>query len=264
MNTQDFRFIQQGKQISPLLPAQVSMLAPVDVRGQGRDRALLLLHGFSSSPAVFRVMMLDAFTKYDAVVCPVLPGHSESIAAFSTATARDWMATAEAACSALLQEYKVVDVLGFSLGGLLACHLSQRFTLNRLYLLAPALVMKRSVSATLFCARALHFLGFKWLHNRGGNLYTNHYAELTYRQLPIATIIEILTFIKDYSFVPPKCPTDLFLGRYDEVVDSPSVAGLFVDTPNVTTHWLESSAHVLPLDGDIVAIVACIKSHQRL
>ncbi len=261
MNTQDFRFLLQGKQVKPLLPSQANLLAPIDIRGPGRERALLLLHGFSSSPAVFRIMIPE-LTQYDAVVCPVLPGHSDSIAAFAKVGARDWISAAEAACSELLQEYQAVDVLGFSLGGLLACHLSQRFMLRRLFLLAPALFMQRSVPVTLFCARALHSLGFRLLHNRGGNLHTNLYSELTYRQLPITTIIEILTLINSYKFVPPQCPTELFLGRFDEVVDSPAVAAHFKNAPNVTIHWLENSAHVLPLDGDIDAIVTCI--NQRL
>lgn len=261
VNLHDFRFLLQGKHIEPLRSDQANLLESVDRRGPGRERALLMLHGFSSSPAVFRVM-LPELTMYDAVVCPVLPGHAESIAVFSNATAQDWIAAAVAACSALLDEYKTVDVLGFSLGGLLACYLSQRFTLNRLFLLAPALFMKRSVSATLFCARLAQALGFRLLHNRGGNLYTHRYPELTYRQLPVTTIIEILTLINDYHFELPTCPTELFLGRFDEVVDSSAVAKCFEKASMVNIHWLEHSAHVLPLDGDIKTIVKCL--NQRL
>ena len=258
MNTHDFRFLLQGKQIKPLLPEQVSLLSPIDIRGEGRKRALLLLHGFSSSPAVFRVMVPELTGMYDAVVCPVLPGHADSLDAFAKVTAQDWMSAAEAACSALLQEYEAVDVLGFSLGGLLACHLSQRFTLNRLFLLAPALLMQRSVPVTLFFARALHALGFRLLHNRGGNLHTNKHAELAYRQLPLTTIMEILTLINDYQFLPVTCKTEIFLGRFDAVVDSVGVGRRFARAPNVAIHWLENSAHVLPLDGDIEAIVSRI------
>lgn len=259
----DFRFLLKGKHIKPLLPAQADLLAPIDRRGKGRHRALLLLHGFSSSPAVFRAM-LPELTMYDAVVCPVLPGHGESIAAFSKVTAQDWISAAKDACHALFQEYEEVDVLGFSLGGLLALHLSQHFNLHRLFLLAPALFIERNVSLTLFAARVLKGLGVKLLHNYGGNLHTNRYPELTYCQLPLTTIIEILTLIKEYAFILPKCPVDLFLGRFDAVVNSSSVAKHFEHTSNVTIHWLEHSAHVLPLDGDIETIVTCIQSHQRL
>lgn len=250
----------QGKVTAPLRHQQAHLLDPIDIRGEGHDRALLLLHGFSSSPAVFRTM-LPELTLYDAVVCPVLSGHADSIVAFSNAKATDWLSTAEKACSALLQDYASVDVLGLSLGGLLACHLSQRFTLNHLYLLAPALSMHMNVPAALLLAHTLYALGFRLLRSRSGDIHVKGQQELTYRQLPVAVIIEILTLIKQFKFVPPRCPTDLFLGRYDSVCNSSILKDYFAKLPNVTTHWLENSAHVLPLDGDVDAILACIKSH---
>jgi len=260
VNIQDFRFMWQGKPVAPLLSQQANLLAPIDKRGQGHDRALLLLHGFSSSPAVFRAM-LPELTMYDAVVAPVLPGHADSITAFANTKANDWLSAAESACSVLVNDYQSVDVMGVSLGGVLACHLSQRFPLNRLYLLAPALSLKMNVSITLRLAHVLHYLGFRFLRNKGGGIHTQGHQELTYRQLPIESVIEILTLINDFKFVPPTCPTDLFVGRFDDVVNSPFVVERFANLPNVTIHWLEHSAHVLPLDGDIEAIVACIKSY---
>ncbi len=250
-----------GKPVKPFSSEDAPLLAPFDIRGTGDARALLLLHGFSSSPAVFRAMS-PAITGYDAVVCPLLPGHADSISGFANITSIEWLAAASEACEALVKHYQAVDVLGFSLGGLLACHLSQRYPLNRLYLLAPSLSLHINVPVTLWGARVLQGLGIRHLRNRAGNLYTTRFAELAYRQQPLTTIIEILTLIKDFHFVPPNCPTDLFLGRFDAVVDSKQVAERFKNQPYVTTHWLEHSAHVLPLDGDIEAIVACVNGYK--
>ena len=257
MNIQDFCFTWRGQQQGHLLKKDAHFLKPIDIRGQGREHALLLLHGFSSTPAVFRAM-LPELTGYDAVVCPVLPGHADSILSFSKATACEWMSAAELACEALLKEYTFVDVLGLSLGGLLACHLSHRFALNRLYLLAPAIDLRLNLDLSLVAARILTRLGFRRLRNRAGNLHTDHYRELTYRQLPIASIIEILTLVQNFQFMPPDCPTDVFLGCFDEVVDSTKVACRFENIPSAKIHWLENSAHILPLDGDIEIILGCI------
>lgn len=257
--TDDFRFMWRGQHIAPLLKQDSHLLAPIDKRKRGHDRALLLLHGFSSSPAVFRAL-LPELTEYDAVVCPVLPGHAESVDTFAHAHATDWMSTASDACSALVSEYEHVDVLGLSLGGLLACHLSQRFKLNHLYLLAPALSIKLNLRATLVLAHTLNWLGFQSIANKAGNLHTKHYQELAYRQLPIATVIEMLTFIQQFKLAPPTCPTHLFLGRFDEVVDSYQVEKLFANLPNVVVTWLENSAHVLPLDGDIEMIIDAMRA----
>lgn len=257
MKINDFQYMWRGKKIAPLSSQQTYWLDPIHKRGPNQERALLLLHGFASSPAVYREL-LPALTLYDAVVCPVLPGHCISIAAFSKVSAGDWIAAAERACQALLNDYQTVDVLGLSLGGLLACHLSQRFTLNHLYLLAPALSLQQNTNIMLGAARILRYLGFKSLPNHAGNIHTNHFQELTYSRLPIATIIEILTLIKHFKFTPPSCPVDLFLGRFDEVVDSVVVADRFANQPNTQIHWLNHSAHVLPLDGDIKTILEVI------
>ena len=257
MNIQDFCFTWRGKQQAPLLKQDLPMLMPVDIRGQGRKRALLLLHGFSSSPAVFRAL-IPQLTGYDAIVCPVLPGHADSIEAFSNVKSGEWLLAAEQACEALVQDYQCVDVLGVSLGGLLACHLSHRFVLNRLYLLAPALDLRLNLSVCIRAARFFHAIGFRRLRNRAGNLHTQQHFELTYRQLPITAVIEILTLVQQFEFIPPTCPTDVFLGCFDEVVDSSKVSARFESVSSATIHWLENSAHVLPLDGDLDRILETV------
>ena len=228
MNIDDFRYMWRGKPLHTLECEQANLLAPIDIRGKGTDRALLLLHGFASSPAVYR-QLLPALTKYDAVVCPTLAGHAESIQAFSVVKACDWLSTAEQACSALMKDYQKVDVLGLSLGGLLACHLSQRFHLHHLYLLAPALALHMNVKRNLKLAHILHWLGFKYLRNRAGNLCSQLYSELAYRQIPITTVIEVLSLINEFQFVPPPCPTDVFLGYFDNIVNSTLVEKYFTN-----------------------------------
>lgn len=257
MNNDDFRYMRRGKQLSGLTPEELAMLEPVNQRGKGFERALLVLHGFSSSPAVYRYI-LPQIKHYDAIVCPVLPGHAESIEAFSHAKAADWLATAHKACEELVNQYQKVDILGLSLGGLLACELSQRFKLNHLYLLAPALRLHMKVNSMLKLAQVLKYFGFNQLRNSAGNLLSNEHAEIAYRKLPISTIIEMLTLAKEYQWVPPNCSVDLFLGTYDQVVASQQVAQLFATLPNVTIHWLKNSAHVLPLDNDLKEIIDCI------
>ena len=261
MTIQDFCFSWRGQQQGVLFKKDQLLLNPIAIYGPGHQRALLLLHGFSSTPAVFRAM-LPQLPGYDAIIAPILPGHADSIAAFSTTTAQEWVSAAELACENLVKNYRFVDVLGLSLGGLLACHLSTRFALNRLYLLAPAIDLHLNLKLTLLAARSLHYLGFRYLRNRAGNLHTADYSELTYRQLPLTAIIEILTLVENFQFQPPSCPTDVFLGRFDEVVDSKKVAARFENLPLANIHWLENSAHILPLDGDIKRILDTICSNS--
>lgn len=257
MNINDFCHMRRGKVLSGLKKSEKPLLEAVDKRGQGREKALLALHGFSSSPAVYR-FLLPQLTHYDAIVCPILTGHGLSIDSFAQSTAQDWLDTAMSACEDLCKNYQKVDVMGLSLGGLLACQLSQVFPLNHLYLLAPALKLHLAVKRNLLLAQVLRFIGFHMLRNKAGNILSPEHAEIAFRKIPVSAIVEILHFLLHFKFVPPTCGVDLFLGRHDEVVNSQAVALLFEGLDNVRVHWLENSAHVLPLDGDLGEIVGCV------
>lgn len=257
MKLDDFRYMHQGRQLADLTSEELKLLKPVDKRGSGKGHALLLLHGFSSSPAVYRYLIPE-IKAYDAIVCPVLPGHAASIDEFSNAKAKDWLSTASKTCEELVQQYQKVDVLGLSLGGLLACELSQLYPLHHLYLLAPALCLNFRVNALMKFAQVMHFLGFCQVRNSAGNIFNEAGAEIAYRKLPISTIIEMLHLAKNYQWVAPTCPVDLFLGAHDQVVAAKEVEKLFFDLPNVTIHWLKNSAHVLPLDSDLQVIIDCV------
>ena len=261
MNQDDFRCMRRGKAIATLDPHVKLLLGGFRRCNQNKQNALLLLHGFSSSPAVFRALF-PYLTQYDAVIAPTLPGHGKNLTAFSKSTASDWITAVEQQCALLCQEYAAVDVLGLSLGGLLACHLSNRFTLNHLYLLSPALDLHLSLPLILPLITFLQSLGFERIRANAGNLYENKQCEIAYRQLPLSAIKEVLTLIKAFQFSLPKCPTDIFLGEHDEVVNSKRVASRFPPSEQFKVHWLSNSAHILPLDGDIERIIECLqKSH---
>ncbi|HBB52640.1 MAG TPA: esterase, partial [Legionellales bacterium] len=79
--------------------------------------------------------------------------------------------------------------------------------------------------------------------------------ELLFRQLPIQTVIEILKLIDEFQFHSWDTPTELFLGRHDDVVDSIAVEKQLKNLTEVNIHYLEQSNHVLPLDADYQEII---------
>ncbi|KTC76967.1 alpha/beta hydrolase [Legionella brunensis] len=260
MDIDDFRAMRRGIPLFALNRKDESLIAPIDRRNGKKRRALLLIHGFTSTPAVFRAM-LPSFSFYDAVICPVLPGHAENLQAFANVKGEAWVTAVEQSCELLINEFEQLDVLGLSLGGILACHLSNCFPLHHLYLLAPALDLKLPLEKTLKLAKILNWLGFQEVRGLSGNLYTNQHCEIAYRKLPLSSIIEVFNLIRQFPFTPPNCPTDVFLGCHDKVVDSWRVAARFANQDNVTIHWLSNSAHVIPLDGDIDSVIACVKNN---
>ena len=262
MNLDDFRYMRRGSHLALVKPGNARLLEPIDKHNGKIQKALLVLHGFSSTPAVFR-QMVPAFESYDAVVIPALPGHGSTLELFSAMKADDLLRFTEQICAELTSEYQHVDVMGLSLGGLLACHLATLFPVHHLWLLAPALDLHLAISKITQLAKCLAWLGFYRVRNAAGNLFTSQHSEITYRQLSLSSIMELLKLVHEFQFTPPACPTDLFLGKHDEVVASQLVADRFSKSSNTTIHWLENSAHVLPLDGDTETIIRCIREANK-
>lgn len=254
----DFRCMWRGQVVRSLLPDETGLLAAFHEKKEHKKRALLMLHGFSSSPAVFRSMRPVLETLYDAIVCPLLPGHGTSIDDFQKAKAQDWLLCAEQSCERLIESYEQVDVLGLSLGGLLAYHLANRYPLHHAYLLAPALALQIPINLTYKLIQFLQQLGFTQIRNQAGNIHLKQHCEITYRRLPLASLSEILGLIQNTQCGKTHCQIDVFLGRYDEVVHSHKVAQM-LNAHHI--HWLEHSAHVLSLDGDVAQILAVMMAN---
>lgn len=262
MKVEDFQYAWRGKFIRDLREDESHLLSAIDIQRNNQGKALLLLHGFSSSPAIYREL-IPHFTMYDKLLGPILPGHAESIESFASVKANDWFKASLKAYQELLKNYDTVDIMGLSLGGVLACKLAEEHKPNHLYLLSPALELHGFIDVFLLCAKILYFLGFKQIRNKSGNLYTNKHQEITYKQLPMTAIIEILSFIKKTKCKKLDCKTDLFLGLYDKIVNSKKVEKLFIDNLNITIHWLNKSAHVLPLeDLDLNQIIQCVEANN--
>ncbi len=261
MNLNDFRCMRNGLSVSTLSLQDSALINSIFIKNnEHKQRALLLFHGFSSSPAVFR-QLLPSLLNYDCIISPLLPGHGTSLAEFSQIKAQDWIDAAEKICRNLIQEFEQLDILGLSLGGILACHLSTLFPLHHLYLLAPALNLTLKLEPQLCLAKLLNQLHFSEIRSFAGNLHQATFCEIAYRKLPIKTVIEMLTLIKEFKFSPPPCTTDLFLGCHDKVVASWQVAKRFAEHPHINIHWLSDSAHLLPLDSDRGAIIRCINNN---
>jgi len=256
---QDLAWVWQGIQRRPVSTDEAFLLDPVDIHRGGTKRALLLLHGFASTPAVFR-RMLPLLNHYDGVVCPVLPGHAESVARLAEIRAEDWVECARAHCKMLCERYEHVDVLGLSLGGVLACDLSQHFKLHHLYLLSPALYLTFPWNFGKWLAWILLALGIRSVRHQGGNMYGNQGLDISYRRLPMTVMYALFSYLQAFRIQAPHCPLDVFLGWHDGVINGFMVERACRFFPETHIHWLKQSAHVLPLDNDWKKIIEVMKA----
>jgi carboxylesterase len=252
---EDFAWMRKGKHLRFCTTEDALLLKPYEMEHRSsKKRALLMLHGFSSSPAVFR-LIYPYLKNYDYVYAPQLAGHGGSIQEFARVSRRQWLQKTRLICKKMFQNYAQVDILGLSLGGLLACHMASEFPINRLILLAPALSLCKSLPILLKTAQCSSNLGFQYVKNYGGCAFKPQADELLFRLLPISTVIEILQLINEFSLRPWDVPTELFLGRHDDVVNSYQVESQLKHLAQIKINYLEQSGHVLPLDANYQEII---------
>ena len=110
------------------------------VHAERRPRAVVLLHGLSSSPPQFERFAHDLFLRGHNVVVPRLPEHGHADR-FSTALEQlrpDTLYAATDEYVAIARELgERVTVAGFSLGGLLAAWSAQHHAIDRCVAIAP-------------------------------------------------------------------------------------------------------------------------------
>lgn len=104
------------------------------------DRCCLLLHGFTGGP--FEVLPLAEHLHLRGYDChtPVLPGHDPDLTALSNVTWNDWLDAASEEAKRLTLQYETIHLIGFSMGGLIAAFLANRFPIRRLVLLNAAVI----------------------------------------------------------------------------------------------------------------------------
>ncbi len=258
MRLADFSSFYQGRVVDALTAYDAQLMQPIYQTHHRRRRAILLLHGFSSTPAVFREFS-PFLSHYDALFIPALPGHASTLADFSRLNAEALLEYVGTLGLKITQDFDEVTVVGLSMGGVLAYHLACEVKLHHLYLLAPAFDLNISSDLIKYLCHFLHTLGFRYLPNRAGSMQASAYYEIAYQYLPLTAIQALMALIKQVKVNTAPCPTTLFLGEHDSVIDTKAVAKRFLHQTQVATKWLRHSAHVLPLDADKDIILAALK-----
>ncbi len=117
-------------------------LTPKDATGQ----AVLLVHGFGSTPRELRELAELLYQRNICVLAVRLPGHGTSPEDLATRRAEEWQAATERGYRILQQQGYRISAAGLSTGCLLLLQLAARYPLERLVLLSPYLRLKHPLS----------------------------------------------------------------------------------------------------------------------
>lgn len=98
-------------------------------------RCLICIHGLLSSSNDFSFIIPNLCKYYDAVISYDMPGHGKNELKFNTSEIKRFYINIY---DELAARYDEIDILGYSLGGVIACYLQSYRKVNKLILISPA------------------------------------------------------------------------------------------------------------------------------
>ena len=100
-------------------------------------KALLCFHGFCCDKHNFDYIAKDIKLDYNLIYIPDLPGHGSNKFRFCK---KNILSFVLSEYDKLKKSYEVIDVIGYSLGGVLASYLATYRKVNKLILISPAFI----------------------------------------------------------------------------------------------------------------------------
>ncbi|QZY28001.1 alpha/beta hydrolase [Nocardioides coralli] len=224
----------------------------------GRALGVLLLHGFSGSPASMKPWAEYLHDKGYAVEVPLLPGHGTRWQDLNEVAWTDWYETASDALDSLVGACDRVVVAALSMGGSLALRLAQ----ERPGDVAGVVLVNPFVSSRRKELMALPLLKMLVPSLPGvvNDIKKPGQDEVGYPRLPLKGLAEVLKMWR--SVVPdlPKVTQPLlyFRSSVDHVIDSSSSQTVLgaVSSRDASERILDNSYHVATLDHEAEIIFA--------
>ena len=241
----------------PIAPEDEPYTAPAGHSGDGRSSVgVLVLHGFTGSPASVRPWAEHLNREGYAVAVPLLPGHCTRWQELNQHTYADWYGEAERAFEKLQSECEQVFVAGLSMGAFIGLNLAveKGRDVAGLMLVNPAIHSERKDIKLLPVLKRL-VPAFPAI---GNDIKKPGMDERAYPKTPLKAIHSL---ILEWKVLRPRLaeitqPLLVFRSREDHVVD-PSSGRIIMSTVSsrdLEERVLEESYHVATLDNDAETI----------
>jgi len=205
-----------------------------------KEIGVLLIHGFTSSPADFHELAEFLAGKNITVYVPLLPGHGTHPRDLKETKYKDWTNAVQQSLDLLDTEKKFV--LGYSMGGTLALDLASKNDLNGVI----------SINSAMFLAnRYLPFIPIVKL----AETYTSKKAEdiiqfidekrIVYDSIPLDSITELQKLINTVQLQKITEPMLIFQADSDKIVSPESASYIYnnVESKDKELIFLTNSTH---------------------
>ena len=221
------------------------------------DHGILLIHGFTGSPAHMRLLGEGLHKKGFAVRGILLPGHGQTPLDLGKVKWQDWLLACRETAVEMRGKYRRFTVAGLSMGGCLALMLAEQMqadacvtiaapmkTVNRLRVLAPMAAFAHPM-----------------IHKQadGARATLNQDYDIGYTSYPTASVGQLSAVIRrakrDLHLI--HCPLLTVQSHGDKTVtqDSPDLIANGVSSAVKEALWLDSAPHVCTISPEYEKIV---------
>jgi len=227
----------------PIMEGAEPFFLPGDARG------VLLIHGFTGSPAEVRLLGDFLHKEGYTILAPRLSGHGTTVEEMANTKWPHWYSTVEDAYHILRTLCTSIAVIGMSMGGLLAFKLATEYQVEKLV----------SLSTPIFIAdKRLDMLPvyrmFRDFIPKRRKVYADIEPKYSvgYAATPLSSLSSLLNLIKDIDNLLPTVQVPLLIvqSRKDHTVQPRSAQYIYdrAASHEKTLMWLEKSGHLVSID----------------
>jgi len=121
---------------------------PFFLDGDIKDECILLIHGFTGSPADMMPLAqyINDSGKGYPVACVLRPGHGTQMDDLLNFNWKRWISFASSEFKSLQEKYQRVSIVGFSMGGDIALCLASKFKVNRVVTICAPIMIKNKLN----------------------------------------------------------------------------------------------------------------------
>ena len=215
----------------------------------GGPRGVLLIHGFTGSPA--EVRLLGDFLHKDGytVLAPRLSGHGTTVEEMASTKWPHWYSTVEDAYHILKAMCTSIVVIGLSMGGLLALKLASEYQVERLVSLStPIFIVDKRLDMLPVYRMFRDFIPKK------RKIYADIESKYSvgYAATPLSSLSSLIKLIEHVNNLLHTIYAPLLIvqGRKDHTVEPRSAQYIYdmVASTEKTLLWLEKSGHLVTID----------------
>lgn len=215
----------------------------------GGDYGVLLVHGFTGSPAEMRLLGEFLHKEGYTVLAPRLCGHGTTVEEMATTKWPHWYSAVEDAYHFLKAVCSRITVVGLSMGGLLALKLATEYQVDKLVSLSTPIYIADKRLDMLPVYRMLHdFIPKK------RKKYADVPPEYTvgYTATPLSSLSSLVDLIQHVDGFLSVINTNILIiqGRQDHTVQPRSASHIYnqIGSSDKQLIWLEKSGHIVTLD----------------